>query len=68
MDYLNWVLVAFLILQEIWHRTERKDLYNRLMSKNLTEYKGEKASYTPSAHEKVLKRWRSKRKGGEKEE
>ncbi|MBQ4556524.1 MAG: hypothetical protein IJA60_02620 [Clostridia bacterium] len=65
---MNYVLVAFLILQYIMHHFERKDLYNRIMSKDLTEYKGQKTNYTPSAHEKVLKNWRRKSKGGEKEE
>ena len=39
---------------------ERKDLYNRIMSKNLTEYKGEKCRSVKSAHEKIIKRWRGK--------
>lgn len=33
------VLVILIILQEIIHSRERKDLYNRLMSSDLHEYK-----------------------------
>ena len=55
-----YVLIAFLLLQEILHRMERRDLYNRLMSRNLTEYKGEKPPFAPSAHSRVLARWRER--------
>lgn len=60
-----YVLIAFLILQEILHSLERRDLCNRLMSRNLSEYKGEKPKYAPSAHSRVLARWRER---GDKEE
>ena len=33
------VLVLVILLQEIIHSRERKDLYNRLMSSDLHEYK-----------------------------
>lgn len=60
-----YVLIGVIVLQSIFHRLERKDLYNRIMSKDFAEYKGSKCSYTPSAHDRVLKRWR--RKDGENE-
>lgn len=58
-----YILCGVIILQSVLHHLERKDLYNRLMSRSLAEFKGEKCRYTPSAHDKVLKRWR--RKDGE---
>lgn len=61
-----YVLCGIIVLQFVIHHFERKDLYSRLRSKNLTEYKGEATVYTPSAHQAVLNRWR--RKEGEKEE
>lgn len=59
------ILLGIIILLIVLHHFERRDLYNRIMSKNLTEYKGEKSRYTPSAHQSVLQRWR--RKDGEKD-
>lgn len=57
-----YILCVIIIVQEILHHLERKDLYDRIMSKTLTEYKGEKSEKV-FAHERVLKRWR--KKGGE---
>lgn len=59
------ILVAVIILQTILHSVERRDMYNRLMSKSLTEYKrsGTPPEHIPSAHERVLNKW--KRKAGE---
>lgn len=59
-----YILCGVIILQNIIHYFERRDLYNRLMSKNLSEYKGEKPVSVMTAHERILKRWREK--GGEK--
>lgn len=53
IGYISVILVLIIV-----HRFERKDLYNRIMSKNLTEYKGEKRISAKSAHDRVLKRWR----------
>lgn len=53
-----YVLCGIIVLQQILHHFERRDLYNRIMSKNLSEYKGETPSYQVSAHSKVLERWR----------
>jgi hypothetical protein len=41
-EIVQWILIAFLFLllaiQDKVHRKERKDLYNRLMSKDYAEY------------------------------
>ena len=55
-----YILCGVIVLQSIIHHFERKDLYNRIMSKNFTEYKGEKCHSVKSAHDKVIKRWRGK--------
>ena len=59
-------LCGVIVIQQIIHHMERQDLYNRIMSKNLTEYKGETPGYQISAHKRALNRWR-KTKGGEGE-
>jgi hypothetical protein len=57
------ILIAVIILQTVFHFIERRDMYNRLMSRNLTEYKqgGEPPNiHIPSAHSRVLNKWRNK--------
>lgn len=55
------ILGVVIMLQALIHYCERKDLYDRVMSKNFTEYKGGNIPrYHISAHENVLKRWRNK--------
>jgi hypothetical protein len=56
------ILISIIVTQEIIHFIERRDMYNRLMSKNLTEYNQGKnpPKHIPSAHRKVLNKWRSK--------
>ena len=58
------LLIAVIIIQAILHFIERRDMYNRLMAKDLTDYnKGKNLpppKHIPSAHEQTLKRWRSK--------
>lgn len=58
MIAIIYALIGVIVLQSIIHRIERKDLYNRIMSKDYAEYKGREYRYTPSAHDRVLKRWR----------
>lgn len=58
-----YALCGVVVFQQIIHHYERKDLYDRIMSKTLTEYKGDSPGYQVSAHKKVLNRWRD-RKGG----
>ena len=66
MDAVALALCGVIVIQQIIHHRERQDLYNRIMSKNLTEYKGESPGYQVSAHKRVLKRWRNS-KGGDDE-
>lgn len=56
---------AIILAQAIIHYFERKDLYDRIMSKSLTEYKhsGEAPACPKSAHKQVLERWRERRGG-----
>ena len=64
MTAIAYALCGVVLIQQIIHHYERKDLYNRIMSKNLTEYKGDSPGYQVSAHKRVLHRWR---KGGDDE-
>ena len=55
--------MAVILIQALLHYIERRDLYNRLMSKDLTEYKhsgNSSPKSIPSAHDRVLKKWRDK--------
>lgn len=57
------ILCAVIIIQSIIHFIERRDMYNRLMSKSLSEYKHSDKlppKHIPSAHELTLKKWRNK--------
>ena len=63
IDIIDIILIAVIILQSFLHFCERRDMYNRLMSKDLTEYKQSDKlppKHIPSAHELTLKRWRNK--------
>ena len=60
---LNILLITVIVIQAITHFFERRDMYNRLMSKDLTEYKqgGTKPpKHIPSKHELTLRKWRNK--------
>lgn len=67
LDLKDIILIAIIILQSLLHFCERRDLYNRLMSKDLTDYNQTKKippkQHIPSAHKRVLKRW--KNRGGD---
>lgn len=64
MDAITYALFGVIVIQQIIHHFERKDLYNRIMSKNLSEYKGDSQNYHPlSAHKRVLSRWRETGRG-----
>jgi hypothetical protein len=57
------ILCAVIIIQSIIHFIERRDMYNRLMSKSLSEYKQSDKippKRIPSAHELTLRKWRNK--------
>lgn len=64
MISIDILLCAVILVLVAVHWLERRDLYNRIMSGSLDEYKGEKHIRAPSAHERAIKRWRQK--GGEK--
>lgn len=60
---VNIILSAVIVIQAILHYVERRDLYNRLMSKDLTEYKNSgnpPPKSVPSAHDRTLAKWRNK--------
>ncbi|MCK9477990.1 MAG: hypothetical protein M0R40_00625 [Firmicutes bacterium] len=56
------VLSVIIIIQAILHWFERKDLYNRLMCRNMSEYKtiNEPVSKSISAHQRVIEKWRKR--------
>lgn len=57
------ILVAVILIQSLLHYAERRDMCNRLMSRDLTEYKQggiTPKKHIPSAHERTLNKWRSK--------
>lgn len=63
IDILDIILIAVIVLQSILHYCERRDMYNRLMCKDYTEYNKGKTpppKHTPSAHDRTLNRWRNK--------
>lgn len=58
-----YILFAVIVLQTVIHFFERRDMYNRLMSKNYSEYVHTDKTppkHIPSAHEKTLQKWRNK--------
>lgn len=55
------IILAHMVIQHF----ERKDLYNRIMSKNLTEYKGDNFHSLQSAHRRAIDKWRGKDGGNE---
>jgi hypothetical protein len=62
---INILLIALVLLnitQLILYSVERRDMLNRLMSKDYTEYKqgDNPPKHIPSAHDRVLNRWRNK--------
>ena len=57
------ILVAVILIQALLHYSERRDLYDRLMSRDITEYKNSgnpPPKAIPSAHDRVLNKWRNK--------
>ena len=57
-----YILLAIIALQIAVHYFERQELMDRLMSRNLSEFKNEpiKTKYK-SAHARTLKGWREKK-------
>lgn len=65
---IECILSGVIVVQCIVHYIERKDLYTRLMCKDVQDYKNaNKKEIQPpvSRHKEVLDRWRGK--GGGKE-
>jgi hypothetical protein len=59
---IAYFLLAVILIQEIYHAIERKDLYNRIMAKDLQEYKTEhKPKTVPNS---IRKRLNERQKGG----
>ena len=63
MTAVVYILCGIIAIQQIIHHYERKDLYDRIMSRTLVEYKGETPGYQVSAHKRVLNRWRDRKRG-----
>lgn len=67
MNAVICILCAVIVLQSVLHFAERRDLYNRLMCRNLSEYKsGDAPKKVKSIHTKLLGNWRSAGKDGDK--
>lgn len=55
------LLFGIIIVQDMGHRRERKDLYNRIMARDLSEYKaGGKARYVPNLLKRNMEKNREK--------
>lgn len=50
------VLIAFITFREIMHYLERKDLYNRIMAKNLSDYSQSIDKKAPKAVKNLIKK------------
>ena len=57
-----YVLCGIIVILEVTHHFERRDLYNRIMSNSLKEYKQKETPPGASkpAHKRVLDKWRNK--------
>ena len=63
MDYTTYLLMGIIIIQDLLHRVERKDLYSRIMCKDINDYKrldDKPSEPTQSAHKKTLGEWRKR--------
>lgn len=56
------ILCAVIVMQSILHYIERERLQDRIMSRNLTEFKAkdESPKTHKSAHDRVLRKWRGR--------
>ena len=60
---LEIILISVIILQTIFFYLERRDMLNRLMSKDLIDYRqggNPPPKHIPSAHDRTLQKWRNK--------
>ncbi|MBP3359933.1 MAG: hypothetical protein J6N52_03695 [Clostridia bacterium] len=51
------LMTAIIVFILVFQRKERKDLYDRIMSNSLKEYRKSPES-APTAHEKAIMKWR----------
>ncbi len=55
-------LCAVIALQAVFHYAERRDLYNRIMCRDLTEYRSDSGKNPKSSlnarHDEIMKKWR----------
>ena len=67
--HIELILCAVIIIQAILHHIERRDLYNRIMCRDINDYNHAKARDKPaktvSRHEEKMKAWRDPN-GGDK--
>ena len=56
------ILCVVIVMQSVLHYIERERLQDRIMSRNLTEYKARDKEHTPhkTAHDRVLRKWRDR--------
>lgn len=60
---IEYVLSTIILVQAVMWHFERKDLYNRLMCKDIKEYKSlveTKPTQVKTAHQKALNKWQHK--------
>jgi hypothetical protein len=62
MDIKEVLYCLIILTMVISHRIERKDLYNRIMSRDIKEYKSEpiKAQDRKSRADESIKKWQNK--------
>mgnify|MGYP001317271577 CR=1 FL=1 len=68
--YIVILLLMYCTFRDLNWQKERKDLYNRIMCKDISEYqdnltKRVPRKYPESAHKRALRQWRSTKGGGE---
>lgn len=65
---ITYILAGIIVIQSVIYHFERKDLYTRLMCRDVSDYKnanGKNVKSPLSRHREVLDKWRGK--GGGKE-
>lgn len=63
MEYIVYALIGVIVMQDVIHRVERRDLYNRIMCKDINDYKritNKPAEPVVSAHQRTINKWRHK--------
>lgn len=63
MRYSDLILGGIIIAQAVIYHIERRDLYNRIMSRDIGEYRSGEFKQRPreTRHEKVMRLWRKRR-------